>query len=164
MLSWSRVWSGFRATGHAIFYMLMGGVCVAFIVMGVLSVVGRDRPTHWGTFAETSTTCDPGPRGACTNTGRWVSDDQTIVKDGITLDGFVERGQTVRASYQPGGPMGDDENNIVHTAFWSGAGLWFPWVAATLSAAAIWYQHRRWRRDAEGLQYLSRHSEPADRK
>ena len=161
MSTGSRVWSGFRATGHAIFYLVMAGVCVAFIVMGVISVVGRDRATYWGTFTETSTTCDPGPRGSCTNTGRWVSDDGTIVKDGVTLDGFVERGGTIRASYQPGGPMGDDENNIVHTAFWSGSGLWFPWVAATLSAAAIWYQRRRWHRDVEDRQYLSRQSQPA---
>lgn len=140
MLSWGEVWNGLRATSHALSYAIMGAVCIAFIVMGVISVLGHDRPTYWGTFTEKSTTCDPGPRGSCTNTGRWVSDDRRIVKDGITLDGFVEKGQSVRASYQPGGLMGDDENNIVHTAFWSNAGLWFPWFAAALSAAAIWYQ------------------------
>jgi hypothetical protein len=123
----------------------MGAVCAAFIIMGVISVLDRDLPTYWGTFTETSTTCDPGPRGSCSNTGRWVSDDGTIVKDDIALDGFVEEGQSVRAGYKPGGPMGDDENNIVHTAFWSRAGLWFPWVAAALTVSAIWYQHRHWR-------------------
>jgi hypothetical protein len=137
----------------------MGGVCVAFVVMGVIAVAGRDRPVYRGTFTETSTACEPGPRGSCTSSGRWVSDDETIVKDGVTLDGFVDRGRSVRASYQPGGPMGDDENNIVHTAFWSRAGLWFPWVAAVLSAAAIWYQHRRWHRDATDRRYQARHSE-----
>lgn len=159
MASWVGVWNGLRATGHALFYATMGGVCVAFIVMGVHAVAGRDRPVYWGTFTETSTACDPGPRGPCTNSGRWVSDDGTIVKDGVTLDGFVEPGRSVPASYQPGGPMGDDENNIVHTASWSRAGRWFPWGAAAVSAAAIWYQHRRWHRDAIDRQYHGHHSE-----
>lgn len=158
MLSWGRVWNGLRATGHALFYGIVGAVCIAFVVMGVIAAVGHDRPTHWGTFTEESTTCVPGPRGSCTHTGSWVSDDKTIVKDGITLDGSVEKGRSVRASYQPGGPMGDDENNIVHTAAWTGAGLWFPWVAAVLSVAAIWYQYRRWSNDATDRRRLSRHS------
>ena len=158
-----RVWDGLRATSHGLFYAIMGAVCVAFIIMGVISVLDRDRPTYSGTFTETSTTCDPGPRGSCINTGRWVSDDGRIVKDDITLDGFVEHGRSVRASYHPGGPMGDDENNIVHTAFWSRAGLWFPWVAAALTVAATWYQHRRWGSDAAGRRHLGRHSDAADR-
>jgi hypothetical protein len=136
MASWGGVWNRLRATGHALFFVSVGGACVAFMVMGVIAVAGRDRPAYWGTFTETSTSCS-GLRGACTNSGRWVSADGTIVKDGVTLDGFVERGHSVRASYQPGGPMGDEENNVVHAASWSRAGLWFPWVAAALSAAAI---------------------------
>ena len=87
-----------------------------------------------------------------------MSADGTIVKDGVTLDGFVERGHSVRASYQPGGPMENEENNVAHAASWSRAGLWFPWVAAALSAAAIWYQHRRWHRDATDRQYQGRRS------
>lgn len=54
--------------------------------------------------------------------------------------------------------MGDDENNIVHTAFWTDAGLWFPWVAAVLCAAAIWHYHRRWRNDAIDRRHMSRHA------
>ena len=158
MLSWGRVWGAVRATGHATFYLIMGAVFVVFIVIGVAEVLDRDRPTYWGTFTEKSTTCDPGPRGGGTQTGIWVSDDGTIVKVGIILDGSVEPGRSVRASYQPGGLMGDDENNIVHTAFWSKAGLWFPWVAAALTGAFMWDRHRRWRHDARGRRYVGRHS------
>ena len=161
-MNWGGVWGGLRAAGHAAFYATMAIICVVFVVMGVIEVAGRDRPVYWGTFTETSTTCDPGPRGACTITGRWVSDDRTITKDPVSLDGSVEPGHSVRASYQPGGPMGDDVNAIVHTAFWSNAGLWFPWVAAALSAVAIWVQRRRWRPDTGARSYRARHSEPAE--
>jgi hypothetical protein len=158
MASGGAVRNRLRATGHALFYASMAGVCIAFIVIGVIAVAGRDRPVYWGTFTETATTCS-GLRGACTNTGRWVSNDGTIVKDRVTLDGFVERGRSVRASYQPGSPIGDDENDIVHAAPWSRAGLWLPWVAAAVSLAAIWYQHRRWHRRAADRHYQERHSE-----
>jgi hypothetical protein len=40
--------------------------------------------------------------------------------------------------------MGDDENNIVHTATWSTAGLWFAWAAAALAAGAVWCYHHQW--------------------
>lgn len=161
MRSWGRVWNGLRTTGHTLFYLVMGAVCASFIVMGVIGVVGRDRPTYWGTFTEESTICDPGPRGSCTFTGRWVSEDGSIVKDDVTLDGIVEEGQSVRASYQPGGPMGDDENNIVHTPFWSSAGLWFPWLAAVLCVVAIWYYRRQWQHDAAHRRFRARHDDEA---
>ena len=119
-----------RATGHALYYAFMGTVCAAFIVMGVIAVFDRDRPVFHGTFTERSTTCDSGPRGSCTSTGRWVSDDRTITKNHVELDGDVDHGGSVRATYQPGGLLGDDENNIVHTGPWSSARLWFPWAAA----------------------------------
>src|SRR4051794_2534886 len=83
----------------------MGMVCAAFVVIGVIEVAGRDRPVYWGTFTETSMTCDRRPKDICTSTGRWVSDDGTITKDAVTLDGSLERGHPVRASYQPGGAM-----------------------------------------------------------
>ena len=158
MASWGAVWNRLRATGHALFYASMAGVCIAFIVIGVIGVASRDRPVYWGTFTEMSTTCS-GLRGACTNTGRWVSNDGTIVKDSVTLDGFVERGRSVRASYQPGSPIEADGSEIVHTASWSRAGLWLPWVAAAVSLAAIWYQHRRWHCEAADRQYQGLHSE-----
>ena len=98
----------------------------------------------WGTLTATSSTCDR--RGSCTSVGRWLTTDGTIVKEGVTLDGDPGADGVVPASYQPGGPMGDDENNIVHTATWSTAGLWAPWAAASMTAGAILYSHRRWRR------------------
>jgi hypothetical protein len=42
--------------------------------MAVIAVDGRDRPVYWGTF----TACESGPRGSGTNSGRRVSDDETI--------------------------------------------------------------------------------------
>jgi hypothetical protein len=146
MTTWRRLWDGLRRLGHALFDAVMICVFVSFIVMGIIGWVERDRPVYWGTFTETSSTCDPGPHGTCTSVGRWLSTDPTIVKDAVTLDGVAGADGVVRASYQPGGPMGDDENNMVHTATWSTAGLWFPWAAASLTAGAILYYHRQWRR------------------
>jgi hypothetical protein len=142
----------------------MGGVVIGSIVIGVVEILDRDRPTYWGTFTEKSTVCGPGPRGSCTQTGTWVSDDGTIVKVGVILDGSVEPGRSVAASYKPGGAMGDDENNVVHTAFWSKGGLWVPWVLALTFGAVIWDRHRRWRGDARGRRYVGRHnaSDPSE--
>ncbi len=151
------MWDGLRSTSHGLFYAIMGALVVAFFIMGVIAAVGHDRTTYWGTFTEQSTQCDPGPRGACTIMGRWVSEDQSIVKEHIQLDGNADKGESVRASYQPGGPMGDDANNIVHTPFFSGAGLWFPWVGAALCVAAIWHYRRTWQRDARSREWRGRH-------
>jgi len=147
MTTSARLWDGSRLVGHALLYAVMICVFVSFIVMGIIGWVERDRQVYWGTFIETSSTCDPGfSRGGCTRVGRWLSTDGRIVKDGVTLDGVPGADGVARASYQPGGLMGDDENNIVHTPTWSMAGLWFPWAAAALTAGAIWYYHRQWRR------------------
>lgn len=159
-MNWGSAWGGLRIAGRATFYVIMTICFVAFVVMGVISWTGRDRPIYWGTFTEVSTTCDWGPRGTCTSTGRWVSDDGTIVKDGITLDGSTDRGEKVRASYQPGGPMGDDVNYIVHTEGWTGAGLWFPWAAAALMVVLTWTQRHRWRGAGRGRGYFGRHAAP----
>lgn len=64
----------------------------------------------------------------------------------MTLDGVPDEDGKVRASYQPGGLLGDDENNIVHTETWSQSDLWFPWVAAAATGATTWYYQRQWRR------------------
>lgn len=157
---WSRVWRGLQVTGHALFYVLMGLCLLAVLFVGVANLVDRDRPTYWGTFTEQSTSCDPGPRGGCTATGIWTSDDGKIIKRNILLDGSVERGQSVRASYQPGGAFGDDTNNIVHTAIWSKAGLWMPWLIVITIAALTWHRRRQWSRDAQGRRYVGRHTAP----
>lgn len=125
----------------------MAVVAVVMLAIGIVSVVERDRPTYWGTFTEQQTDCPrfPGRFGTCTYTGRWVSDDGTRVLENVKLDGDVGPGESVRAAYQPGGLMGDDENNIVHTEAWLGAGIWLPFVAVGVIALVTWLQHREWR-------------------
>lgn len=70
-----RLWHGLRMLGHTLFYVVMACVFVLFVVIGIIGWVDRDRPVYWGTFTQSSESCDPGPRGACTRVGRWVSDD-----------------------------------------------------------------------------------------
>ncbi len=130
--------------GHALFFIVMIGVLVLWLFVGVAAVVDHDRPKYWGTFTETSVSCDPGPRGGCTSSGRWLSDDGTIVLDDVALDGVPEPHGTVRASYRPGGLLGDDENHIVHTAEWTNADLWMPWLGMALTGGATWRYYRKW--------------------
>ena len=146
MTSRRRLWERLRVLGHALFYAVMICAFVGFIVMGIIGWVERDRPVYWGNFTASSTSCDPGPRPNCTTVGRWLSVDGAIVKDGVILDGDAGATGVVRASYQPGGPMGDDENNIVHTQLWSTVGVWLPWAAASMTAGGVFYYSRRWRR------------------
>lgn len=151
----SRAWRGVRAAGHGLFYATMGGVFLVLLVIGLITFADRDLPTYWGAFTETSTTCDPpGPRSTCLSKGTWVSDDGSIVKDDINLDGSVGQGETVRAAYHPGGFMGDDVNNIVHVGIWAHAGLWMPWVMLAGFGAITWTQYRDWGRAAA---YTPRH-------
>ncbi|WP_418063192.1 hypothetical protein [Pimelobacter simplex] len=72
-----------------------------------------------------------------------VSEDGSIVKADIELDGTVEPGRSVRATYQPGGGRGDDAYDIVHTAPWANAGLWMPFVLAVAVAVGAWRVGRR---------------------
>jgi hypothetical protein len=157
---WTPIWRGLQVAGHALFYLVMGLCLLAVLVLGVANLADRDRPKYWGTFTEQSTSCDPGPRGGCTATGIWTSDDGRIVRRDVLLDGSVEPGRSVRASYQPGGAFGDDTNNIVHTAMWSNAGLWMPWLFLATFGAVTWRQRRKWVRDAQGRRYVGRHTAP----
>ena len=136
----SRAWKGVRAAGHGLFYATMGGVFLVLLVIGLITFAARDLPTYWGPFTESK--------------GTWVSDDGSIVKDDINLDGSVGQGETVRAAYHPGGLMGDDVNNIVHAGVWAHAGLWMPWVGLAGLGAIAWTQYRDWARAAA---YTPRH-------
>lgn len=103
---------------------LLFAICLG---IGVAQAVAASEAVYWGTF--TAERCEPS-RFGCSNIGTWVSDDGTLRKVGVRLDGAIEPVGSVRAVYRPTGPLNDDVNNIVHTEFWSTAGLWFPWVLA----------------------------------
>ena len=137
------------ATAHGLFLAFVGAVCLFFAWMGITNALNFSRPTYWGTFTETSTTCQPEPKGQCLITGHWVSDDGAIVKEGVILDGSVGPRSSIPASYHPGGPMGDDANNIVHVGILSTAELWFPWVCILAFGGWALLYVRRWRKEAE---------------
>lgn len=114
--------------GAVIFGLLFALSCG----IGVVQAIAASEPVYWGTF--TAERCEP-TRFGCTNFGMWVSDEGSIRKHDIQLDGALTLVDSVRASYRPTGPMSDESNNIVHTEFWSTAGLWFPWMLAVFSGA-----------------------------
>lgn len=145
-LTW---WDAFvdvgRRLGHGIFYAVMAVVFVVSVGLGVAGVkdMADQQPVLWGTFTEED--CLPNIHG-CRSIGRWVSDDGTIVKEQIYLDGSPGKDGTVRASYQPAGLNNDSDNNIVHVRWTTGAGIWMPWVLAAFSLGSVVYYNRQWRR------------------
>ncbi|QEH94091.1 hypothetical protein FV141_11555 [Dermacoccus abyssi] len=135
-----------RSLGHGLFYAVMAVVVLVLVAIGCINIAERDRPTYWGTFTETNTTCDGFGRSRnCDSVGVWRSDDGTMAFTDIALDGTADPGENVRASYRPGGAMGDDSNYIVHEPFFiPGVEYWLPWVLALVCGASAWRQHRAW--------------------
>jgi hypothetical protein len=133
-----------RRFGHGIFYVFMATLFLGFLGFGVAGITDAvdKQPVVWGTFSEED--CQPNNHG-CRSIGRWVSDDGTLVKERIYLDGSPGQDGTVRASYQPAGLNNDNDSNTVHVKWTTGAVLWFPWVIAASSAGALVYANRRWR-------------------
>lgn len=135
-----------RKAGHALFYLTMAVCTLVGIGVGMASAQdARDgQPVVWGTFTEQD--CEPVYRG-CRSVGTWVSDDRTMVKERIYLDGSPGSDGTVRASFQADGLMNDTDNNIVHTADPLRAALWFPWVASAACVGITVYYARKWARE-----------------
>jgi hypothetical protein len=142
---WTRAWSHVARVGHGLFYAVMTCCFVMAVAIGVASWMDRDLPTHWGTFTEQSTRCDPvySRHRTCTSTGTWASDDGKTTLHKVTLDGSVGSRGTVRASYKPGGAMG--ANDVVHEATRTHPEFWLPWVVAAMIVAFTVGARRQWR-------------------
>lgn len=138
-----------------VFFALMS------VVMMALTVVAwhdERAPVHWGTFTETSTTCDGWGRSRhCTIVGNWVSDDGHTTLTAVTLDGSIDPGQSVLAGYRDEGTINSDlGNNVVHTKSLIDSGPWVGLLGAAMAGffgASYWHQRNGgWR--------LPRRSEP----
>jgi hypothetical protein len=112
---------------------MIGAFTAIFLVFAVINTVDAREPVIWGTFTEEH--CQETRRG-CSSIGTWVSDDRTITKTDIRLDGGVAPGGSIRAGYQPTGIISDADNHIVHAAGWMTIGPFFPWLAAL--GTALW--------------------------
>lgn len=113
--------------GDIVGAIVVGLLFAISLGIGVAQAVAASEPVYWGTF--TAERCEPS-RFGCSNIGTWVSDDATLRKAGIRLDGAIGPVDSVRAAYRPTGPLNDEVNNIVHTEFGVTAGFWLPWVLA----------------------------------
>ncbi len=116
-----------QRVGRIAFYALASLLLCILAGLGVTGAIDSTQPVRWGTFTEES--CESRARGGCRSLGTWVSDDGTITRREVYLDGRTEPGGIVRAGYRPAGII-DHDNDIVHTEVGIGGGVWMPWVFA----------------------------------
>lgn len=146
-MNWPRLCATIGRVGRVMAVAAMSLIALAFVAAGVMDMVDRDQPIHWGTYTEIDCEAPEFGWGDCRSVGNWVSDDGSIMKDRIYLDGEVRPGGTVRASFRPSGWINDSENNVVHTLQWTYAGGWISWAGAALTGTlAAWWAFRWWSR------------------
>ncbi|WP_068398240.1 hypothetical protein [Kribbia dieselivorans] len=130
------------ASGRVTFFIITGLLFAWFAGNGVVFWVQRDAPVVWGTFTQTSSMCGTVGRAALPRrcgpgpTGRWVSDDRSVVRNGIRLGGLVEpwsavgEGSTVRAGWRPQPLSLPASEDSVATSLWIHTRVWQAWAAA----------------------------------
>lgn len=120
-------------------------LAVLFVGAGVDDLKNRAEPVYWGTFTQRGCVPENG-WDECRLVGDWESDDGTLVKRDIYLDGDPLTG-SVSASFRPIGHPNDEQNNVVHTTENSGLD-WLPWVGAAscvvvgLACGLLWWTRR----------------------
>jgi hypothetical protein len=143
----------FRMVGNVVYCGLLGLLVVIMLILGVGYASSAGQRSYSGTFHEHS--CEYS-RFGCEGVGTWVSDNGSIVKKKIQLDGFVNSDGTVRASYTPTGFNNDAQNNIVHASTWAFARFWLPWALTLLFAGLVFFRVRGIRRYVRRRRALSR--------
>ena len=139
---WSvRLYFVIGIVGRVLFLVLMSVVLLVSGILGVASVVDAGETVYWGTF--TSESCEPARYG-CRAVGTWTSDDRSMVKHDIYLDGPLDADGTARASFRPTGLVNDEMNNIVHTSFGTGLAPWIDWVLFVIAAFWTWFYASKW--------------------
>lgn len=108
--------------------IFVGLLSLVLLFLTVMTIVDLREPTVWGTFVEEGCENPPGisryPR-VCRPYGEWRSDDGSITRDRIYLDGWSDEDGTTRTSFQPSGINNDDDNNIVHSELMTTFAPWF---------------------------------------
>ncbi|MEV8271903.1 hypothetical protein [Microbacterium sp. NPDC077184] len=120
----------------------MALVLAVSLTLSVGGAMSANEEVIWGTFYERY--CEPKPRGGCRSVGTWISDDGSIRKTGIHLDGWPGDGGTVRAGYRPTGFNNDDQNNVVHVESLAHGWIWFPWIMTVYVIGVIVYYLAKW--------------------
>lgn len=127
MERWGDWWRGF---GRVLTAIVLGALGVVLVVLLVVSALDLRQTVIWGTFTQTD--CEPRPRGSCRAIGTWVSDDGTVVRRGVALDGWPDDDGTSRAGYQPAAILGGESADIVHAPLFMGA------APSIIGAVLLW--------------------------
>lgn len=131
--------------GYGFFFVLMAATCLGSVVLAVGAVAdaATNQPVYWGTFVQED--CLPAYR-ECRSIGRWASDDGSLAKEHIYLDGHPGSDGRARASFQPEGFTNDTNNNIVHVESSTGVKLWPPFALIAMTGGMAFYSLLGWRR------------------
>jgi hypothetical protein len=130
----ARVRKRLSLIGNWAISVVLALLLVVSVALGVIGIANLSVPVYWGTF--TQDRCVDSRYG-CRNIGSWVSDDGSIRKEDIALDGALHPVTSVRACYRPTGLLNDSDNNIVHTEFWSTGAAWVPWLVVIAIAGTM---------------------------
>ena len=131
-----------RVARQAIFAVVTAALLVVSATLAIGGTLSADESVVWGTFRQTD--CEPKPRGGCRSVGVWMSDDRTIRKIDVYLDGSPNSDGTVRAAYRPHGFNNDNENNIVHVEMFAYGWVWAPRLLTLILFGMAAYYWRRW--------------------
>lgn len=125
--------------GRAFVALTFALLCAVSFALGIQFAIDQQGATVWGVYTEER--CESQLRNRCHSIGTWVSDDGTITRRGVTLDGFPGADGTVRAGYRPDAEIGGD---VVHTSFWIDAGAILSFGLAIWSGGMFVNELRKW--------------------
>ncbi|HEY4269236.1 MAG TPA: hypothetical protein VGM94_13695 [Galbitalea sp.] len=133
-----------KMAGNIAYCVFFGLLFIVSLLLGISSAFSATQRSYSGTFTQHS--CESGYRGRCESVGTWVSDNGSMVKKNVQLDGDVNSDGTAPATYTPKDFNNDAENNIVHTSTWAPARFWLPWALVLLFGGLILVRARAMRR------------------
>ena len=120
-----------RRWGQLAAYPALLLLAAFFVYIGVATAHDRGEPRVWGTFVEERR--ESGGRGGEDIIGKWISDDEQLTLEEVTLNGSTDPSGRTAAYAQPTAYLGSD--TTVSDGSWDWVGVVLPPAFAVLSLA-----------------------------